>query len=356
MFLKKYTLLVILALIFFIPGCASFTSTQPAGERKPIHVLQTSPANMMQMLRNGEIDAFVAWEPYNAIAVQEGAGRYVVQSGQIWPDHPCCVVAISGKAIDEKLALSLVWAHVKATKFINDPLNQEKVIKYAMEFTGKDRATVIDGLAHTKFVNKLNGGEFKRYYNELRESGLMKKNPIELGYADEGTFFADFIISKYVEEIEAKLALQPAWMPPAITTKQKVTLGYINQDLHQIQVYIAQHEGYYRQVGLIKGENLELRQYNNGVAVMEAFKAKELVASYLGGAPATLKRLNDDIAIRIVAGANNEGTAIVARKDLSINSIDQLAGKRVALPAIGTVQHFVLDLAARKSNLMLQVK
>ena len=43
----------------------------------------------------------------------------------------------------------------------------------------------------------------------------------------------------------------------------------------------------------------------------------EIDVGYLGGSPATLKRVNDNIKIKIIAGANNEGSAIVVRSDIS---------------------------------------
>jgi NitT/TauT family transport system substrate-binding protein len=311
---------------------------------------------MLQMLRNGEIEAFVAWEPFNTQAVQEGFGRYLAQSGQIWEGHPCCILSISEQNTDENLALALVWANVKANRFIHDPANTEKVIKYAMEYTGKDRDIVIEGMSNVKYVDFPDVNQFKTYFKGLQESNLLKKSPNDLGYPDEGAFFADFLTNKYVELVQTQLAADPNWIPPQVSATQKVTLGSLSQDLHEIQGYIAEREGYYRQAGLVSGKNLEMKQYTNGVAVMEAFKNKELVASYLGGAPATLKRINDDIHIRTIAGSNDEGSAIVVKKESAVNSIEQLAGKTVAIPAVGTVQYFILDMAARKSNLTLQVK
>jgi NitT/TauT family transport system substrate-binding protein len=353
---KRHVLPVILATVVLLSACSPLKDTKPEQEATVVNIVQTNPSNMLQMLRNREIDGFVAWEPFNALAVKEGTGRYLLQSAQIWPNHPCCILVISRQIPDENLALALVWAHVKATRFINDLANSEKLIKYSMEFAGKDRETVTTGLAYIKYVEFPDNNQFKAYYKGLQESGLLKKTPEDMGYPNEEIFFTDFLTKKYMDLVEDRLAAQPDWIPPQVRGKQKVSLGFINQDLHQIQAYIADREGYYRQVGLINGENLELRPFNNGVAVMEAFKAKELAASYTGSAPATLKRINDNILVHSIAGANNEGSAIVVKNDSSVYSIEQLAGKTIAIPALGTVQHFILDMAVRKSNLTLRVK
>jgi len=89
---------------------------------------------------------------------------------------------------------------------------------------------------------------------------------------------------------------------------------------------------------------------------MEAFKAKDVDIAYLGGAPATLKRINDNIAIEIVAGANNEGSGLVVRTDLNINSMEDLEGKTIAVPGVGTVQYTLLDKALREKGLRPVIK
>jgi len=136
-----------------------------------------------------------------------------------------------------------------------------------------------------------------------------------------------------------------------------VRIGYLSADLHQLAIYIALKEGYYNEVGLVEGENLIVKPpYVNGVAVMEAFKNKEIDASYLGGAPATLKRINDKTNIHIVAGANNEGSAIVVRADSDIYNTSDLQGKTIATPGVGTVQDFIVRQVASDENLTIVLK
>lgn len=353
-----------LTLTFFLvtlllSGCTpqkQAAQTEPQAPSGTIHFVQTSAANMLTQLKTGEIDAFVAWEPVNAQAVTEGTGRYLIQSGTLAPNHPCSILAVVGTDGDEDLALALAWANVQAVNFINNQDNQEKLIKYAMDFSGRDRKAVVEGLAHTKYVTFPDLQQFEAFYSGLRQNGSLIKDSKTLGYQDDHAFFGDFLNSKYIDRVNLELKKDPSWLPPAVNSNRQVILGYVNQDMHQIQGYIAAQEGYYSKVGLEPGRNLQLKGYANGVAVMEAFKVKELTASYLGGAPAVLKRLNDGIAIRAIGGSNNEGSAIVVGKNSSIQSVSDLAGKTVAIPGLGTVQGYILDLAARQNNLRLQAK
>jgi len=68
--------------------------------------------------------------------------------------------------------------------------------------------------------------------------------------------------------------------------------------------------------------------------------------SYLGFAPAIGHKFNVATAnITIVSGVNVEGSALVVKNDVSINSVADLNGKTIAVPAINNMQDFILRLA-----------
>jgi len=309
-------------------------------EEKKIVVVTMSPRDMVEQLKLGEIDAFVAWEPFVSEAVLKGYGEVIASSHDIWPNHPCCVVAATDN-LDRDVAVAIVWAHVKATRFINSEENREKVIQYAMEFTGKSRDVVEDALKRIKFVEYPDTDEFVKYYQDLKKGGYLT-DTAKLGYGSEDEFLKDFLYKDIYDYVVEKLRENESWVPDKVS--KKVRMGYLTADLHQLAFYVAMKEGYYKQVGL----EVEKKEFANGVMEMEGFRNGEIDAGYLGGAPATLKRVNDNIPIRIIAGANNEGSAIVAR---DAKSIEDLAGKKVAIPGFGTVQDFLLRKYAEEAGL-----
>jgi NitT/TauT family transport system substrate-binding protein len=349
--MRKALLLVfvVTVLMTIFGGC---TGQQPTEESKnTVAIVQANPPDMSKKLAAGEIDGFIAWEPFNAQAVVNSQSRYLVQSAEIWPGHPCCVLAAAESLNDPSVLCALVWSHIKATNFINNPSNREKVLQYTQEFTGQNPSVAAEALSHVKFVSSFNKDQFRVYYMNLKESGILKKTFSELGYKSEDHLMRDFIAADTYESVRASLVQDPGWVPAAVPEGVKITMGYLSRDLHELAVYVAQKEGYFKAVGLEQGKNLEIKEYANGVAVMEAFKAKDLNVSYLGGAPATMKRINDNIKIKVIAAANDEGSAIVVGKDSQVKSVKDLAGKVVAVPAVGTVQYFVLDMALKKDRL-----
>ncbi len=325
-----------LALIIFasllVLGCT---------QQESVYVVKLSPPDMIEQFKLKQIDGFVVWEPFVTKGVEVG-GRVLMTSSEIWRHHPCCVVAYSEGFNEDAALKAIVWAHVKATEFINDKRNREKVIEYASEFTGLEKEIVAKAIDNIEYTTYPNEKEFRIYFEKLKKYGLLTRKLGDLGFKSEDEFFSDFLRKDIYDSVKGLKE------PPRY--EGKVRIGYLTADLHQLALYIAIKEGYLDETGM----KYELKQYKNGVAVMEAFKAGEIDVAYLGGAPATLKRINDNIKIRIIAGANNEGSAIVVQR--GINSVEDLRGKTIAIPGYGTVQDFLLRIVAEKHGMQVVSK
>ena len=326
---------VILIVAVLFSGCAA---------EKKVTVVKLSPPDMIEQMKLGKIDAFVAWEPFPSKAVKNGFSIFM-KSGDIWSNHPCCVVAYKTERTDERALKALVWAHVKATRFIKDPDNWDRVVDYASQFTGLDRETVSIALENIKYVEYPDENEFRHYYRFLKDSEILKRSAVDMGYESENAFFEDFMRKDIYRGVVKELDTNPDYVPEKAGS---IRLGFITADLHHLALYVAMKEGYLAEVF----ENVELKQFPNGVAIMEAFRLGEVDAAYLGGAPATLKRINDGIEIKIVAGVNNEGSAIIARE--GIEEPKDLAGKTVAIPGFGTVQDFLMRKVISEGGLTVK--
>jgi NitT/TauT family transport system substrate-binding protein len=128
-------------------------------------------------------------------------------------------------------------------------------------------------------------------------------------------------------------------------TPKKLRIGFLQGDLHQLAFFVAKEKGFYADEGL----DFDYSVYENGVKEMDAFKANAIDIGYLGIAPATLKRIEANVNITIVAGVNAEGSAIIARSDLV--DVSDLEGKEVAIPGFGTVQDILLRIALGQHGL-----
>ena len=359
---RFYIVVALLILIAFLDGCINREKEERSVQRETgkggdiVFLVQTAPPNMLKQLKAGEIDGFIAWEPFGAVAVKDGEGKYLFKSPDVWENHPCCVVAVSGNFKDATTIEAFTWAHVKATRFINDTNNKAKVMAYASEFTGKSPDLVKQALANITYVEYPARDKFQEYYNSLEQGKLLKKTVNDIGFPDSDKFFAGFLQNSIYKDVSDKLAKNPDWVPSPVPDQIKLRVGYLNHDLHQLALYVAEKEGYYAKVGLMAGRNFETKVFPNGVAVMESFKAKDIDMAYLGGAPAILKRINDNIPIEVVAGANNEGSGLIVRSDMETSSMAGLKGKTIAVPGIGTVQYTLLDKALKERGLQPVIK
>jgi NitT/TauT family transport system substrate-binding protein len=131
---------------------------------------------------------------------------------------------------------------------------------------------------------------------------------------------------------------------------QKVRMGYLQSDLHQLAAFVALEKGYFKAEGL----DVEVAGvFKAGPELMTAFASKDLDFGYVGEAPATVAVANKIADVKIIAQANLEGSAIVVRKDSGIKKLEDLIGKTVAVPGYAVVQDFLLRKALTDHRIAL---
>jgi NitT/TauT family transport system substrate-binding protein len=123
-----------------------------------------------------------------------------------------------------------------------------------------------------------------------------------------------------------------------------IRIGYLLADIHQISFFVAYYEGFYEEEG-IRPVKLE---YVNGPTEMMALAAGDLDAGYAGVVPALIAK-SQGVDLVIVASANLEGSAIVAKPD--IKTVQDLDGKTIGTPGIGTIQASLLYMVEQKLNI-----
>ena len=89
---------------------------------KDVQIRVVPPAEMVANLRAGNVDGYLAPDPFNQRAVYEGEGFIFMLSEDIWPGHPCCAFA-TRKEFAEKnpnTFQALFKAIVDATQYAHD--------------------------------------------------------------------------------------------------------------------------------------------------------------------------------------------------------------------------------------------
>ena len=130
--------------------------------------------------------------------------------------------------------------------------------------------------------------------------------------------------------------------------EKPVRLGYLQNDLHHLPLFVAIEKGLFIQTGLdvsISGI------FRAGPELMSAFAAGELDVGYVGQAPATAAYLNNIADIKFLSQSNQEGSSIVIRKDSPVRSVSDLRSRSIAIPGHATMQDFLLRKALKNAGL-----
>lgn len=125
---------------------------------------------------------------------------------------------------------------------------------------------------------------------------------------------------------------------------ETVNIGYLPSD-HDAALFVANATGMFKKAGI----DVELYEYNNGGDLMSAMASGELDVGYVGITP-VIHPMSKGVPVRIVAGAQNEGSGLLSH-DSSVKSITDLKGKVVATPGESSIQSVLLKYDLKKNGM-----
>jgi NitT/TauT family transport system substrate-binding protein len=161
-----------------------------------ITTLSTSPALMADSLSAVE-PAFVAWEPFNARAEFNNLAVPLILSGEIWPRHPCCVLASSNSFLSTNpdIVQTVVDIHVRAEEWIVD--NPAEAISIAAAWLEMEDALSAVETAFQRIIYDYNVNRtgIQTYLEYLIDQNQLLPGQIP---ADINTFLDEFIDTTYV--------------------------------------------------------------------------------------------------------------------------------------------------------------
>ena len=157
-----------------------------------------SVGNMQIALEGDQVDAFVAWEPFNAKATGEN-GVYLRKSSEVWADHPCCVIGASLTFLTDNSAevSKIVKVHKRALEWIANPANHDSLVTIAKKYTSITSDSIIEtALANVGYLYDFASfqPEIERFYDNLT---TLNSN-IPAWPAGRADFFQQFFESSYL--------------------------------------------------------------------------------------------------------------------------------------------------------------
>lgn len=126
----------------------------------------------------------------------------------------------------------------------------------------------------------------------------------------------------------------------------EVRVGY-QPSTHHIAEFIGMQKGWFAQE---TGINFTDKEFIGGASEMEAMMAGELDMAYVGAVPA-INAIQKGMKAKIVASANNEGSALVMSNDFNYSDPKDLIGKKIATLQPPSIQDTVFRVWLLDNNI-----
>jgi NitT/TauT family transport system substrate-binding protein len=126
----------------------------------------------------------------------------------------------------------------------------------------------------------------------------------------------------------------------------EVRVGY-QPSTHHIAEFIGMQKGWFAQE---TGVNFTDKEFIGGASEMEAMMAGELDMAYVGAVPA-INAIEKGLKAKIVASANNEGSALVMSNDFNYTKPSDLIGKKIATLQPPSIQDTVFRVWLLNSDI-----
>src|SRR5690625_4508213 len=130
--------------------------------------------------------------------------------------------------------------------------------------------------------------------------------------------------------------------------ENEVTIGYF-PNLTHIATMVALENDYFNEAF---GDNVNImtKTFTNGGLFMEAMQTNEIDVGTVGPGP-LLNFYVKNPEFRLISGAVNGGAVLIAEEESGIEILEDLDGKRVAIPVIGSTQDIMLRKALESVGL-----
>jgi NitT/TauT family transport system substrate-binding protein len=97
---------------------------------KDVFIKGMSPGDAVTAIIAGKVDGIFLPTPSPSTVVNQGKGKVVVHSGEMYPNHTCCVLVVSGKMIREhpEIVRQIIKTNDKAVLWNQQNLNEAAAI------------------------------------------------------------------------------------------------------------------------------------------------------------------------------------------------------------------------------------
>ncbi|NQE05329.1 NitT/TauT family transport system substrate-binding protein [ANME-1 cluster archaeon GoMg1] len=163
---------------------------------KDVDIKGMGPGEAITEIEAGVVDAVFLPAPSPTIIEMDGAGKTVVYSGQMWPNHACCCLLVSGELIREhpELVEQIVRTHINATEYNKEHVEEAGEI-YTRKVVGSDVEMVKESL------KRWDGAWICDPHLEMDSTVEYAKVDYEMGYTDKLLTKDDLFDTRFYDKI-----------------------------------------------------------------------------------------------------------------------------------------------------------
>jgi ABC-type nitrate/sulfonate/bicarbonate transport system substrate-binding protein len=390
-------------LILISAGCVQQPASKPNTTGTEVDILYAGGVGPMPVLiSTNQIDGYIAWQPFVAIATDAKIGQLVTYSQNLppegqWANHPCCVLTARDDLIasNPDFVNAMAAQTILADKWITD--NPDKASVDLAEFLAGSGNFTYGNVSVSSTQVLKDAIPTVRYTTDptpqwINQTKEFTTTQIQLGYinaklkntsaADMNSVLFDFgPYARAQEMIKNKKIVTPAKL------SQPVGIGYLKGDMHGGSIMIAVKEWQY--FNDTYGIALKPRDLNaarpdvadlivNGVPVAEIhltpadagpqlmqLEATGSIVMGYAGVPPALSSIDKGSPIKILMPINTEGSGLVSAinspaKDwnsfMNWAAVRSASGKplKIAAPAKGSIQDVMLKSALESSGVTVK--
>lgn len=388
---------VVLLCAVLIAGCT--TPSPPSSKAGEVSLLYTSVGQMPQLLATEQIDGYMAWQPFVAVAKVTGMGTIVSYSQDlpprpVWEDHSCDSLVGRDDVINNNpvLADTLAVILVRATDYTRE--NPDRAAAASAEWIfgssnltfGNITVSPLDvekaSIPTIKFVNEPSAqwiASNDRFIDALADINYITGTLANTSPADRMPLLYNF--GPYES---AKASIKDKKNPLPAGRTDSISIGYLLSD-HDAPLFVAIKEWQYfndtygialkpAAASAGKVDSAEIIVNGNKVADVQLVKGESgaqlmtLMGSNsidyaIAGTPPTITAIDKGTPLRILFPLHTEGSGLVVTNRASLKENDwegfiswvKSAGRpvKIAVAPKGSIQDVQLRYALEQSGLVV---
>ncbi|ABN06552.1 ABC-type nitrate/sulfonate/bicarbonate transport systems periplasmic components-like protein [Methanocorpusculum labreanum Z] len=391
--------LLVCVMVVFTAGC-----TDTGSDNATVEILYTGAGTMPGLLATGQIDGYINWQPFVAVALEGDIGKVISYSQDLppkgtWTNHTCCVFGANSKALENpEIAASLSALMILGNKYINDNPDNAAVLTADWLFSSQNM-TYGNVTVSSIDVMKTSIPTIK-FSSEVTESWMDSNQAFILSQRELGLVTSKLATTSADESAEILYDFGPyesavlqvesgTFITPAATST--ISIGYLPSDHHaplfvllkDWEYFKDTYNCYLKPVTEKTGKITDAELYTNGqkiadVKLVEGTGGPQLMTLLqqnaiqyaLAGTPpfiSAVDKSTGDMSLKILSPIMLEGSGLVASVSSPANDWNSFVswvksrsaeGKNVVLgdPQLGSIQDVQLKAALESAGIVYVVK